>query len=224
MIAGVVDRAALRAHEAVPPALRDLAPGPARRSAHTAADAGAATLAERLADLDEAERTTLVLDLVRAEAAAVTGRSDAHAIVADQAFQEMGFDSLAAVQLRNRLTAATGLSLPATLVFDHPTPRDIAGHVLDRLGPAETDVSTLVLAELDRLDTMLAAVSEDERHRQMVRRRLQTMASRLDTSRLDIPAQATAAGDDPAPADRIESASVDELFALIDTELSGPAD
>ncbi|GGV64807.1 hypothetical protein GCM10010277_71600 [Streptomyces longisporoflavus] len=224
VIAGVVDRAALRAHEAVPPALRDLAPGPARRSAHTAADAGAATLAERLADLDEAERTTLVLDLVRAEAAAVTGRSDAHAIVADQAFQEMGFDSLAAVQLRNRLTAATGLSLPATLVFDHPTPRDIAGHVLDRLGPAETDVSTLVLAELDRLDTMLAAVSEDERHRQMVRRRLQTMASRLDTSRLDIPAQATAAGDDPAPADRIESASVDELFALIDTELSGPAD
>ncbi|MEU6767632.1 SDR family NAD(P)-dependent oxidoreductase [Streptomyces sp. NPDC046853] len=219
VIAGIVDRAALRAHEAVPPALRDLATGPARRTAHSAADPGGATLADRLADLDEAERGTLVLDLVRTEAAAVTGQPDLHAIIADQAFQEMGFDSLAAVQLRNRLTAATGIGLPATLIFDHPTPRDIAIHVLARLGPAEVDVSTLVLSELDRLDTMLAAVSEDERHRQMVRRRLQSMASRLDA-----PAQATAQADDPAPADRIGSASVDELFALIDTELSGPAD
>ncbi|MCX4673472.1 type I polyketide synthase [Streptomyces sp. NBC_01381] len=219
VIAGVVDRAALHAHEAVPPALRDLAAGPARRTAHTAGDAGGATLADRLTDLDEAERGTLLLDLVRTQAAAVTGRPDLHAIAADQAFQEMGFDSLAAVQLRNRLTAATGLNLPATLVFDHPTPRDLAAHVLDRLGPAEADVSTHVLSELDRIDTMLAAVCEDERHRQMVRRRLQSMASRLGA-----PAQGTARADDPAPADRIESASVDELFALIDTELSGPAD
>ncbi|CAL9661376.1 hypothetical protein SUDANB140_07022 [Streptomyces sp. enrichment culture] len=217
VIAGTVDRAALRAHEAVPPALRDLVGGPARRTAHTAAEAGAATLADRLVDLAAAERETFVLNLVREEAAAVTGRPDLHAIAADQAFQERGFDSLAAVQLRNRLTAATGLDLPATLIFDHPTPRDVAGHVLARLAPAGTDVSALVLSELDRVDAMLAAVAEDERHRQMVRRRLQSMASRLGA-----PVTGTAHEDEPAPAARIESASVDELFALIDTELSGP--
>ncbi|MFC8571698.1 SDR family NAD(P)-dependent oxidoreductase [Streptomyces sp. NPDC057245] len=217
VIAGTVDRAALRAHDAVPPALRDLVGGPARRTAHSAAEAGAATLADRIEGLDEEERETFVLNLVREEAAAVTGRPDLHAIEADQAFQERGFDSLAAVQLRNRLTAATGLGLPATLIFDHPTPRDVAGHVLARLAPAGTDVSALVLSELDRVDALLAAVAEDERHRQMVRRRLQSMASRLGA-----PAAGTAHEDEPAPAARIESASVDELFALIDTELSGP--
>ncbi|MFC7994230.1 SDR family NAD(P)-dependent oxidoreductase [Streptomyces pilosus] len=220
VIAGVVDRAALRGHEVVPPALRDLAGRTARRSAHTAADSGAAPLADRLADLDEAERRTFLLDLVRSEAAAVTGRPDLHAIAADQAFQEMGFDSLAAVQMRNRLTAATGLGLPATLVFDHPTPRDVAAHVLERLAPAEADGAALVLSELDRLDTVLAENPVDERHRQMVRRRLRSMASRLAT-----PAPDTARADEPAPAARIESASVEELFALIDTELSdGTAD
>ncbi|CAL9649966.1 hypothetical protein SUDANB174_06546 [Streptomyces sp. enrichment culture] len=217
VIAGVVDRAALRAHEVVPAALRDLAERAGRRSAHTAADAGGAPLADRLAAVDDTEREALVLDLVRTEAAWVTGQPDLHAIVPDQAFQETGFDSLAAVQLRNRLTAATGLNLPATLVFDHPTPRDVAHHLVGRLAPAEADVSARVLSELDRIDAMLAAVSEDERHRNMVRRRLQAMASRLGT-----PAEGTAHPDEPAPTARIESASVDELFALIDTELSGP--
>ncbi|MFJ6615939.1 SDR family NAD(P)-dependent oxidoreductase [Streptomyces sp. NPDC091289] len=218
VVAGVVDRAALRGHEVVPPALRDLADGPARRTASTAGgEADATTLTDRLAGLAGTERETLVLDLVRAETAAVTGQPNLHAIAAAQAFQEMGIDSLAAVQLRNRLTAATGLGLAATLVFDHPTPRDVAGHVLQRLAPAEADVSAQVLSELDRIDTLLAAVSEDERHRQMVRRRLQSMASRLGT-----PAADTDHTDEPASAARIESASVDELFALIDTELSGP--
>ncbi|MEU9516916.1 SDR family NAD(P)-dependent oxidoreductase [Streptomyces sp. NPDC048224] len=217
VIAGVVDRAALRGHDVVPAALRDLAEGPARRSARPAAGAGDATLTDRLTGLDGAEREALVLDLVRAEAAGVTGRSDLHAIAPDQAFQEAGFDSLAAVQLRNRLTAATGLNLPGTLVFDHPTPRDVAGHLLERLAPTGADVSARVLSELDRVDALLAVVHEDERHRNMVRRRLQAMASRLGT-----PAGGTDPVDEPAPTARIESASVDELFALIDTELSGP--
>ncbi|MFF3504440.1 SDR family NAD(P)-dependent oxidoreductase [Streptomyces sp. NPDC003247] len=219
VIAGAVDRAALRAHEAVPPALRDLVAGPARRTAHTTADARPDTLADRLADLGEAERRALLLDLVRAETAAVTGQPDVTAVAADQAFQEMGFDSLAAVQLRNRLSAAAGVRLPATLVFDHPTPRDVAGHLLDRLAPAEADVSALVLSELDRLDGLLAAIAKDERHRNMVRGRLRAMASRLGTT-----AQGTGDAEDTDPAVRIESASVDELFALIDTELSGPTD
>ncbi|CAM5658265.1 SDR family NAD(P)-dependent oxidoreductase OS=Streptomyces tendae OX=1932 GN=GUR47_30605 PE=4 SV=1 [Streptomyces tendae] len=217
VIAGVVDRAALRGHDVVPAALLDLAEGPARRRAHPAAGAGDTTLTDRLAGLDGTERESLVLDLVRAEAAGVTGRPGPHAISPDQAFQEAGFDSLAAVQLRNRLTAATGLNLPGTLVFDHPTPRDVAGHLLGRLAPSGADVSARVLSELDRVDALLAAVHEDERHRNMVRRRLQAMASRLGT-----PAGGTDAVDEPAPTARIESASVDELFALIDTELSGP--
>ncbi|WUI01419.1 SDR family NAD(P)-dependent oxidoreductase [Spirillospora sp. NBC_00431] len=87
----------------------------------------------RLALLPPAERDTAMLGLVRAQVAAVLGYSRPDEIAADRAFRELGFDSLTAIALRNRLNAATGMRLPATLVFDHPTSADLARHLIAKL-------------------------------------------------------------------------------------------
>jgi acyl carrier protein len=85
----------------------------------------------------------VTLDLVRAEVAGVLGHRNSEAIIATKAFKEMGFDSLTAVELRNRLTALTGLRLPATVVFDYPNARDLAGHLRARISPEEAAADQL---------------------------------------------------------------------------------
>ncbi|MET8689247.1 type I polyketide synthase [Streptomyces sp. NPDC004732] len=120
----------------LPPLLRGLVRGAPRRTA-ASADAGrAASLREHLAVLGAEERTERVGELVRARVADVLGHGGADAIDPERAFKDLGFDSLTAVDLRNRLNAATGLRLPATLVFDHPTPAAVAALVAARLAPA----------------------------------------------------------------------------------------
>ncbi|HWO67185.1 MAG TPA: type I polyketide synthase, partial [Umezawaea sp.] len=92
--------------------------------------------ASRMAALPEAEREPAVLELVRATAALALGHTSAAAVEPARAFKEQGVDSLTAVELRNQLGVATGVRLPSTVVFDHPSPRALTGYLLGRLGGA----------------------------------------------------------------------------------------
>ncbi|WP_049580089.1 type I polyketide synthase, partial [Streptomyces sp. SBT349] len=111
------------------PPLRGLVRGSARRVVGAEGRSEGASLARTLASLPEEKRQETVLDLVRTHIVAVLGHSSPSLVDAGRAFQDLGFDSLTAVELRNRLNSATGLHLPATLIFDYPTPAALAQHV-----------------------------------------------------------------------------------------------
>ncbi|MEU0642548.1 type I polyketide synthase [Streptomyces umbrinus] len=126
--------------EGVPAVLRAIARPTVRRAVAGGASAQAGpALAERLSGLSLAEGERLVLDLVRTHVAAVLGYGSAEAIAPDRAFQEMGFDSLGAVELRNRLKAATGVPVRSTAVFDFPTPYALAESLHAELAPEGGD-------------------------------------------------------------------------------------
>ncbi|MFF5175152.1 type I polyketide synthase [Micromonospora sp. NPDC000089] len=141
----------------LPPLLRLLAPTGVRRQARTA-DTNTAGWAERLAGLAPDEATALLVELVRAQAAAVLGHASAQAVPGARAFKDLGFDSLTSVELRNRLASATGLRLPATLVFDHPTPERLAEHLLERLGHQPAPVATATRATAAADDDPIAII------------------------------------------------------------------
>ncbi len=124
--------------------------GGARVEGSRGEEAAGETLAIRLAEVPEAERESAMLELVCAEVAAVLGHSSPQAIDRRRAFKELGFDSVAAVRLRNRLSLATGLRLPSTLVFDHPTPAAVARHLRLRVEGVEHDSAGVARAGVAR--------------------------------------------------------------------------
>ncbi|WP_330239524.1 type I polyketide synthase [Streptomyces sp. NBC_00525] len=154
-----VDLAALRARtDEVPALLRGLAPAGRRRAGAAAAVREAGGLVRKLRGLDEAARTRAVLDEVLSHAAEVLGHADAGAVDAEAGFLEAGFDSLTAVELRNRLNAACGLSLPAMVVFDSRNPLELARLVAGRLaaegGEAGADATPAPAAASPLDDTL----------------------------------------------------------------------
>ncbi|KIQ66884.1 hypothetical protein TR51_05525 [Kitasatospora griseola] len=135
-----LDLSVMAGAPATPAALKDLV---SRKAARRPARRGA--IAERLRTLPEAERLRAALDLVTANTAAVLGHREPGTGWDRQPFKDLGFDSLTSVELRNRLNTATGLRLPATVTFDHPTPRQLAEHLLTEiLGGAVASVAPVV--------------------------------------------------------------------------------
>ncbi|GGZ96802.1 type I polyketide synthase [Streptomyces bluensis] len=133
--------------DSLPGILRGVVPASdrRRRAAGQVGAAAATGLARKLAELQPAEQERQLVDLVQAQVAAVLGHASAGSIDPSRAFKDLGFDSLTAVDLRNRLGSATGITLPATLVFDHPTPSALAGFLRTQLlGEADTTAGTTV--------------------------------------------------------------------------------
>ncbi|MFF3249381.1 SDR family NAD(P)-dependent oxidoreductase, partial [Streptomyces sp. NPDC002870] len=207
-----LDTGALRASGAeIPPLMRGLVrTAPRRRTvAASGGSDGTPSLAERLASLSPAERDRILVDLVRGRVAAVLGHSDPGAVDADRAFQEMGFDSLTAVELRNQLNTETGLRLPTTLVFDHPNPGALAAYLRGQLGAEDLTPDAPVLADLSRLKSAIESASSDADAYARITVRLRELLDAADMASGGV-------GVDGASQDDLTSATDEELFALFD--------
>ncbi|MCH0567652.1 acyl carrier protein, partial [Streptomyces sp. MUM 2J] len=153
VVAARFDPAALRgaiAEEQLPPLLAGLVRTPTRR----ATTGGGGGFAERLRGLGAEERQRVVAGEVRRQVAGVLGRPDADAVPVDRVFSELGFDSLMGVDLRNRLSTVMERRLPASLVFDQPTVRDLTEYLIAEL-TGDADVSAGVVGGVVAVDEPL---------------------------------------------------------------------
>ncbi|WP_406144450.1 SDR family NAD(P)-dependent oxidoreductase [Streptomyces sp. NBC_01012] len=156
-------------------------------------------LVQRLSALSEADQRRALLDLVTEQVEVALGHAGPGAVRPDSPFTDLGFDSLLAVQFRNRLCTATGLAISPTVVFDHPTPAVLADHLHGEL-LAEPDPVAPMLAELDRLERALSQLPVADE----ISTRLHTLLRRWDERSV------------PAEPGELSSASADELFDLLD--------
>jgi acyl transferase domain-containing protein len=169
-------------------------------------DAGSA-LRQRLSGLSDEEQERVLLDVVRSAVAAALGHTSSSKVGATRAFRDAGFDSVTAVELSNRLNTATGLRLPPTVVFDHPTPIALMTHVKTQLAPDRGDESRSVLTQLDELEASLVRVPADAGVRSAIVTRLRSLASRWD----EAPAEATVRSE-------LDAATDEEIFDFIRSE------
>ncbi|MGW2332287.1 SDR family NAD(P)-dependent oxidoreductase, partial [Streptomyces sp. NPDC001700] len=198
--------------------------GPAGRRTAAAAstDVGGGTLGQRLATLTEAEQEAELLSLVRSHAAGVLGYTEREEIEADRTFQEIGFDSLTAVEFRNQLTAATGVRLAATVIFNYPTPAAVAGHLRGRLVThAMAEAGT---AEVDALERLLGQESFGGQARSRITERLHALLAKWGDDAGTGPAGAHQAhetqqtDEERAVAEELDTASDDEVFDFLNKE------
>nr|AXL06741.1 type I polyketide synthase [uncultured bacterium] len=201
-------RAGAKAGGAVPPVLRGLVrAGRQQARAMSTNDSG---LVRQLAGLAAAEQEALLVDLVRDQVAIVLGHNGSGGVRAEMAFKDAGFDSLMSVELRNRLREGTGLKLPATLVFDYPTPQVLARHLRNELGVSE-DALSLVQAKIEDVESLLGGLRLDDAMKSSITLRLQGLMARCN----GVPEQE----DVSTAAEQLESASADEVLQFIDEEL-----
>ncbi|GAA0401813.1 SDR family NAD(P)-dependent oxidoreductase [Streptomyces luteireticuli] len=216
-----VDRAALRDRaDGVPALLRGLVRAPVRRAAvrERAAEEEQTTLAGRLARLGAAEQDRALLDLVRTHVAAVLGHAAAEDVQPSRGFTELGFDSLASVELRNRLATATGLRLPATLIFDYPNPEVLAKYLgselIEEPAPEEQGFAA-GLARLEAaLDGALGTTRAGDPEHTAVEGRLRALLNRWTR----------AAAPEAEEEQDLSAATADEVFGMLDTMLEGDLD
>jgi acyl transferase domain-containing protein/acyl carrier protein len=171
----------------------------------------ASALRERLHELAKVDKIAVLLDLVRDQVGSVLRHDDGRAVEADRKFGDLGFDSLTSVELRTGLSLATGLPLPASLVFDYPTPQALAEYLLQQLSPEDEPVIDHLLAKFDQLATGFSAVNGDVAGRNRIAQRLRHALAELDAVG---PAQDTA-----TMKEKLGTATDDELFELFDNDL-----
>jgi hypothetical protein len=205
-----LDASGLRAQArdgVLPAVMRELVRMPARRTR------GQVSLLDRLAGVPADQHPAIVGELVRSQVAVVLGHGSGNDVEPDRAFLDLGFDSLAAVNLRNRLGAATGLRLPATVVFDHPSPAAVAAYITAEVaaaGGAKSPESEVEEA-LAGLEATLAAVGDERGTRERIGMRLRAALAGLS-------GEAEELGE---TSEDLASLSNDEVFALIDEEVDG---
>ncbi|MBB5137477.1 acyl transferase domain-containing protein/NADPH:quinone reductase-like Zn-dependent oxidoreductase/short-subunit dehydrogenase [Thermocatellispora tengchongensis] len=213
------DRAALRDLDGAGPSpvlaglIARPASGPARRAVG-ASPGGQNDFAARLAALGPDDREKAIRDLVVTQAALVLGLPGAGAVDIGRSFRELGFDSLTAVELRNRLGTATGLRLGAAVVFDHPTPDALTAHINRQLGgpAAEENIVLQAFSGLEKVESALTRILQDDAARTRVTARVQELLSALRKVE-------TTETEEISVADRIEAAGDDDIFEFIDKEL-----
>ncbi|MFI2029954.1 type I polyketide synthase [Streptomyces buecherae] len=183
------------------------------RAAEESHAEGGSALRERLLALAPGERQRAVLDLVRGHAAAVLGFAGMEGVESDRAFKELGFDSLTAVEFRNRLNSDTGLRLPTTLVFDYPNAKALAEHVRAGVLPDEGVSASPLIADLEKLEASLSTAEPDDAGRTAIAARLHVLLARLNGDE-------GGAKDAESITQRLDGASDDDLFDFIENELS----
>ncbi|WP_281250218.1 phosphopantetheine-binding protein, partial [Streptomyces monashensis] len=199
----------------VPVLLRGLLRPPRRRAAGTDA-AAPAGLRERLLGMSDAERPVHLVQLVQREAATVLGVPEAGGVGTQQVFKELGMDSLMAVELRRRLSAETGLTLPSTLAFDYPTPTAIAQLLLDKLdvgegGPAR-GAQRMTKTQIDSLVELLRAATPAQLE-------AQGLASGLLALRDGLAQSVGTTDESPEPEAELDTGSTDDLLQFLDRKL-----
>ncbi|HWN33401.1 MAG TPA: SDR family NAD(P)-dependent oxidoreductase [Pseudonocardia sp.] len=177
----------------------------------TRSEPQAGSLPSELAPLTRAQQEDRLRDLVTTQAASVLGFSRGETLDAAKAFRDLGFDSLTAVDLRNALARMTGVSLPTTVVFDHPNATALSAHLHRLMVPSTTPDS--VHTDLDRLETAVAELQADRDVLGQLALRLHRLADVL----ADGHSNGNADGNDTAAAD-VDAADVDELLSIIQSE------